>query len=40
MTTIRRTLARGTAALSLVGVASRAFAQDDVLEAVRHHGTD
>jgi hypothetical protein len=33
MTTIRRTLVLGIAALALVGVASLAFAQDDVLEA-------
>ena len=33
MTTIRRTLALGIAALSVLGVASLAFAQDDVLEA-------
>ena len=33
MTTIRRALALGIAALSLLGVASLAFAQDDILEA-------
>ena len=33
MTTISRTLALGIAALSLLGVASLAFAQEDVLEA-------
>ena len=33
MTTIRRTVALGIAALSLLGVASLAFAQDDILEA-------